>query len=493
MFPESPCREAGRTLGPKQALHSRYNPQGEAEKYLNSLDVPGGIRFFILIEPGEEYLVPLLYQKFPEARIIALHVQAPKTPTVAGETPVIRWSPEKGMPLQAFLEQEIPDTLAAAIRIIEWRPALAVYGEQYRRLLQETVDFLKRIDANMRTTRAFGRRWFRNFFKNLMLIQKVLVLDRAASVPVIITAAGPSLEEAVPRIKALRHQSPHWILAVSSSVRALRCRGILPDLVITTDGGGWACFHLYECLRSLDTQASPVLAASLSAALPSQCGGLTLLPISDGSLWQTLILQGLGIPFISLAQRGTVSASALDLARVLTRGRIYLAGMDLAHKDIRTHVRPYGFDRLWEQGASRLTPVYTQTFTRSRAILAGGSHAIYAAWFRQHLQTYPERLYSLGTNNPVFNTLKPGTPPHQAGRFPLARIREIPRQDNPVKQAGALLVKALASPPVGTKLSGELGSLLGLDEPQAHRVESLSTLILSLIEPYERARAGKDG
>jgi hypothetical protein len=487
MVPESPWGDTG--VGSKPALHSRYNPQGEAEKYLNALDVPQGIRFFILIEPGREYLIPLLHQKFPEVRIIALHVQAQKTPTVAEETPVLRWSPEGGIPLQTFLEQEIPDTLAAAIRIIEWRPALAVYGERYRWLLKETVDFIKRIDANMRTTRAFGRRWFRNFFKNLMLIQRVLVQDRAASVPVIITAAGPSLEEAVPLITALQRQSPHRILAVSSSVQALRWRGILPDLVITTDGGGWACFHLYECLRGMDTQASLVLAASLSAALPSQCRHLVLLPISDGSLWQTLILQGLGIPFISLTQRGTVSASALDLALILTQGTIYLAGMDLAHKDIRTHARPYGFDRLLEQGASRLNPVYTQGFTRSRGILSSGSHDIYAAWFRQHLQTYPERIYTLGANNPVFTILKPGIPPHQAGRHGVARTLKILWQDNPVKQGGALLVKALANPLTGARLYGELGSLLALDESEAHTVETLSALILSLIEPYARAKA----
>jgi hypothetical protein len=493
MVPESPCRDPGGNPGPKQALHSRYNPQGEAEKYLGSLDLSPGIRFFILIEPGEEYLIPLLHQQFPAVRIIALHIQAPKTPTVAQETPAARWSPEAGIPLQTFLEQEIPDTLAAAVRIIEWRPALAAYGEGYRWLLRETVDFIKRIDANMRTAQAFGRRWFRNFFKNLLLVQRVLVPDHAASIPVIITAAGPGLEEAAPLIQALQRQSPHQILAVSSSVQALRWRGILPDLVITTDGGGWACFHLYECLRGLDAQASLVLAASLSAALPSQCSRLVLLPISDGSLWQTLILQGLGIPFISLAQRGTVSASALDLALILTQGKIYLAGMDLAHQDIRTHARPYGFDRLLEEGASRLNPVYTQGFTRSRAILAGRSHDIYAAWFRQHLQTYPERLYTLGPHNPVFENLKPGTRSRQPGRPAVVRTREISWQDNPVKQGGALLVKALANPRIGAKLSRELSSLLAPGESEAHKVETLSALMLSLIEPYERARAGKDG
>ena len=159
--------------------------------------------------------------------------------------------------------------------------------------------------------------------------------------------------------------------------------------------------------------------------------------------------------------------------------------MDLAHQDIRTHARPYGFDRLLEEGASRLNPVYTQSFTRSRAILASGSHDIYAAWFRQHLQTYPERIYPLVAHNPVFKILKPGTSPHKPGGHAVVRTLEILRQDNPVTQGGALLVKALANPRTGAKLYGELVSLLVPDESDAYTVETLSALILSLIEPYE--------
>ncbi|MDR1031233.1 MAG: DUF115 domain-containing protein [Treponema sp.] len=470
-------------------LHSRYNPQKEAEKYLASLDLPLGIRFFILIEPGREYLIPLLYHKFPLAKIIALHLDAPSLPTAAEEILVQRWSPEQGIPLQTFLEQEIPDTLAAAIRIIEWRPALTAYREEYRRILAETVDFIKRIDANTRTTYAFGRRWFRNFFKNLRLIHRVLVQNTAAaSIPVIVSAAGPSLETAIPLIKDLQCQSPHLILAVSSSVQALRGRGMVPDVIIATDGGGWACFHLYECLRGIDPHAPLVLAASLSAALPSQCEGLVLLPISDGSLWQQQILQSLGLPCISLPQRGTVSASALDLALRLTQGKIYLTGMDLAHKDIRTHARPYSFDRLLEAKASRLNPGYTQQFTRSKAILDGGSHAIYAAWFNQHVRAYPERLFTLGSNNPVFNALNPRTLQEQAEQPLVLRVQTIPWQDDPVEQAAALLLKALAHPLIGARIQEELGSLLALEAPRETQcVETLSTQILKLIEPYRRA------
>jgi hypothetical protein len=57
----------------EQALHSRYNPRMEAEKYINALTFQENIHFFILIEPGMGYMVPVLRKNNPQARIIVLH------------------------------------------------------------------------------------------------------------------------------------------------------------------------------------------------------------------------------------------------------------------------------------------------------------------------------------------------------------------------------------------------------------------------------------
>jgi hypothetical protein len=193
-------------------------------------------------------------------------------------------------------------------------------------------------------------------------------------------------------------------MASSSSLAVLANENIKPNLVISTDGTNWAKIHLYELLR-LKHPTLP-LAAALTAALPSQCEDFSLILISDGSLWQTLILNELKIPYIALPQRGTVSASALDLAFALSDGKIFFSGIDLANKDIRSHARPYSLDRFMEEGAKRTNPVYSQTYKRSAMLKEGGSYGIYASWFKNQLNFYPKRLYSLGENNQVFSALK---------------------------------------------------------------------------------------
>ncbi|GHU98955.1 hypothetical protein FACS189483_07630 [Spirochaetia bacterium] len=492
-----------------RALHSRYNPAGEAEKYANTLHIGNAVEFFILVEPGLGYLIPVLHRRYPGITIIALHVSrflAEQQGKLNPEIP--RWFPGDGKTLQEFLEQEIPDCGAASIRIIEWRPALDIFGEAYRNVFAEAVEFIKRGDANTRTVRSFGRRWFRNFFRNIGRIERVLPYppSPAGDIPWIITGAGPSLEEAIPAIKKFREAEPHLILGVSSSVPALRAGGIEPDMVISTDGGSWALLHLYETLRT--ETPNFVLAASLGAALPSQCTAIPILPIADGSLWQELILENLHIPHAALPQRGTVTASALDLALKLTGGTITFTGVDLTERDIRTHAQPYSFDRLQEAGALRFSPRYAQAFERAAAMKASLSNSIYAQWFSRQLAAYPKRLRSLGNNNAVFDGLagegdtvgpiKPG--PGNSGIFGNATPFDAVQTINPagqVTRAVETLIHYLNGPEVSSRLCRELAPLLLTDtavessakgsaakpcvKPQA---EALIEAITALTAPY---------
>jgi hypothetical protein len=510
------------------ALHSRYNPQAEAERYLDALSIPPRVRCFILIEPGLGYMIPILSRRFPGARIIVFHVLsrsgAPSgTPegTLSG-TPdgenTVYWDPALGVPPEDFLGRELeelagggnrgdPGTGGGAcgpgfgpesIKIVEWRPSLDLYGESYVKLLAAAVAAVKRFDAERRTVSAFGRRWFRNFFKNLRLPRRFPLFRGLQEAPILVTGSGPSLEESLPLIKTLWERRSCFIIAASSSVMALFHRGIAPNLVLSTDGGGWALFHLYELFRDkgLDSPGGG-LAASLSAGLPSQCGGLPILGIADGSLWQSLILRGLALPHLVLPQRGTVTATALDLALALGRGKVIIAGMDLDTRDIRTHARPYGFDRLWREGASRFRGEYTQGFFRQTAAREGGSYRIYAEWFASRLASYGGRLCSLGNNNPLFAGLPPVGPedlPAGAVTTAAATIRPIqPNHAVPIRPGNTtgtpagrgLEILRAALEDAGTRqtIVKELAPLIFPGKPVPGKDEFRAELE-SLVRPY---------
>ncbi|MCL2805539.1 MAG: DUF115 domain-containing protein [Treponema sp.] len=380
-------------------LHSRYNPHAEAVRYIDSLNLNDSTECFILIEPGLGYIIPVLKEKFKNSKIIALHVPDAVLHCDAHEIPALL-----GHDITGFLEKEVPQTDIEKIRVIEWRPSLNYYRETYVNLLAKTVEFLKRMDAEHRTTSAFGKRWLRNFFNNLNNVKKI-VLYRQTNLPVIVTGAGPGLEQALPLIAKM--QDSCLIIAASSSILALSSYGITADIVIATDGGAWALRHIYPLYRHIarqyDFASQSIIAANLCAALPSQTKDTPFLLINDGSFWQSIIFNKLTFPSVIIPQKGTVSASALELAMQLSSGGIYLAGLDFSFSGIRTHVKPYAFDSLLFSSAIRFNPVYSGSFSRFRLLKEGGSMNIYAAWFKEHIEN---RVYSL-TDHAFF---KKGSP-----------------------------------------------------------------------------------
>ena len=400
-------------------------------------------------------MIPVLRKKFAKSKIIALHID--------------NSFPERDVPfsrgvesekVQMFLEKELMGIDAQAIRVIEWRPSMNRYGEEYLKLLKIVVDFIKREDAGKRTTAAFGKRWLRNFFRNLGIINS-LVLYKTTDIPVIVTGAGPSLETAIPAIKGFKERGV--IIAASSSIMALARDGVSADIVIATDGGGWAPRHIYPLFQG-ETRGQngehPLLAFDPRAAIPSQCETLPFLVLNDGSLWQNIILGALDIPSVIIGQRGTVTASAIELALLLSGGNIFLAGMDLAVRDIRTHARPYGFDFLSRDSASRFSPAYSKSFTRALMSREGGSMEIYASWFKSQIAVWPKRIFSLGENHEIFEKSIPAKEIKQKKKD-YFKVIDVNRKNASLKRAGFTALRAaMKDPKYAPALNLELAALL---------------------------------
>ncbi|MDR1307902.1 MAG: DUF115 domain-containing protein [Treponema sp.] len=448
------------------ALHSRYNPRLEAEKYAASLELEKSCRYFILMEPGLDYLGSVLRRRFPRAAVITLHCSAffadkKLRPLCGGEaedgSPGLSWNPLCGEGLESFLERTVAAD-ARTIRLVEWRPSVHAYGKAYLDLAGRTVECIRRINAGSVTVRNFGRRWLKNALRNLPLFLYPVKVRRGTGA-VVVCAAGPSLEESLDLIIRWRASSPPPpVIAVSSAVPALLHRGIAPDLVIATDGGGWALFHLYGSFRSDKNGAQFVLTAGLTAALPSQTERLRVLILSDGTLWQELLLGS--HPFLRLPQRGTVSASALDLALFLSTGNVYLAGLDLTHRDLRTHARPYTFETAMDRSSCRFKPFHSRAFEREGIIRSSGSQDIYAAWFRTYLDSFPKRIFTLGGGRDLGIPPCPGVPAmaETGGKPPV--FLPVPAAGTEPRRGVPVLLEALDNPRLGARLSKELGELL---------------------------------
>ncbi|GMO35634.1 MAG: hypothetical protein Ta2B_15710 [Termitinemataceae bacterium] len=398
-------------------LHSRFDPQKESERYIESLNLPNNILYVILIECGLCYVIPAIRKILPHVKIISLHLSdyiyknvQHKADASTNCKPVDTENPQNFTQCADFLEKETEDTEAAKIKIIEWRAALDIYGKDYLGLLSAVVGFVKRLDANKRTTDCFSARWKKNIERNKHIISKLPHIARQ-NADCIIAAAGPSLENNFSAIQKMIVESRANIcekskrqvklISVSSAALALLSRGMVPDIIVTSDGGQWAKHHLNECMRF--DLSKTIIAATLNSALPSQYANIDVLPIGDGSREQEDVLHSMSARCLHIPQRGTVSVTAIDLAFILFTGNVYLCGIDLGDDDIKSHTRPYSFDFILENSSNRLQVLYGAHFKRSYMIKRGNSNTIYADWFKQNLGKYKNRLFALGKLNEVFD------------------------------------------------------------------------------------------
>ncbi len=270
-------------------------------------------------------------------------------------------------PKAVFLVDAEPDALAMVLRRYERRaPERAVlnasvlhHREYFDRVdaVMEAAVSRARINAN--TLKRFGRLWVRNLIRNVAVLERSPgvreLTDRFAGLPVLLCAAGPSLDLALPRIKELAERL--LIVAVDTAVPALMQHGIEPDFAVVVDPQYWNTRHLDR----LAPQSTILISeASAHPRVFEVLDNPTYLCSSIFPLG-SLLEETVGEKG-KLGTGGSVSTTAWDFARVLGADPIYCIGLDLGFPQRRTHVHGSFFEERSHILAHRPRPAEQHSF-----------------------------------------------------------------------------------------------------------------------------------
>jgi len=144
---------------------------------------------------------------------------------------------------------------------------------------------------------------------------------------------------------------------------------------------------------------------------------------------------------------------------LLTSGNIYLAGLDFSVNDIRTHARPYSFDYLFYSRANRFIPIYSESYTRSKLLHEGGSMNIYESWFKEQLNKWTKRIFSIGGNK-IFEHGVPSLRGGLKNTDEFFNAVSYENSNNFYKNGIQILLNALKRHEYAQNLKQELNSLL---------------------------------
>jgi hypothetical protein len=344
-------------------LHSRYDPNLEAEKLIAQQNFAHKSVLF-LINPGLGYLNQVAIRFFPHLHIYQLYSSFPAWSEHL--LAPVAWSPASTDNLEEFVTAAISPYAPEDIAVLSWAPGCNADPGASTALVKKLSDILLRQHSDINTGRYFFKPWLRNCVRNC-LFRSCSPLPSTVTVPVLIAASGPSLQQ---YYSLLQQYAPYClVIALPSSIRALDAAAIPYDYVIQTDGGFWAKAHYPAHKSGIRT------IGALRAALPQSNVDLSSYhPFAvshvEQFIWTLLFKQPL--PF--LPDSPTVASQALDLAMMLSSGPCIVFGLDLANKDQQAHIRPHSFDYFDTIQASRLSPFasnhYLSSFAQSTQVLA---------------------------------------------------------------------------------------------------------------------------
>ena len=336
-------------------FHSRFDPEAEGRRL--SEEAPGG--FLVAFGLGGAYhLIPLLERTTLTGLLIVekdasllrgILERIDMTRLLSDSRVLILVDPEPGELNRFILERYIP-VLYGNLGSITLRSRWDADPEWFTERSEALRGLPEALGRDYTVQSRFGRRWFVHTMANLPRTEKV----NAMLPPIrrlLITAAGPSLQDQLPRIRKLQADGAS-LLATDTSLPFLASAGIAPNMVLSIDCQVVSYHHFLKGLPEktiliLDLASPPILTRRTDRILFFSSAH----PFS-------LYLNRLYRPFPILdLSGGNVTHAAVSLAQATGAGEVHLFGADFSYPGGRPYARG----------------TYLYPYFQSRSLRIGGS------------------------------------------------------------------------------------------------------------------------
>lgn len=356
--PSVRCRVEGRWI----ALHSRHDPAGEAERWLAEAGVADDARTAFVLGAGLGYVVDAWLGRSAAHRAIVLEPIADAARLMLARRD---WTDAIASGrLRLLVGPSYTGAATAWKLVVIGRPPAIVAHPVLARVWAEGAATARSVadrilfdaHANHTARGQLGATYLLNTLANIGAIARegdVAALDGLfAGRPAVIASAGPSLDQALPDLKALADRA--IVIAVDTALRPLLTAGIVPHLVLAVDPTAENAAHLNELPDCGDVTL--VAEASVDPSAMAGFRGRTILfRVGDHQPWPWLGAAGFDLG--TLAVWGSVATAAVDVARRLGCDPLVFCGQDLAFAGERAYCLGTTWDWEWSLGSMGDDPI----------------------------------------------------------------------------------------------------------------------------------------
>jgi len=380
-------------------LHSKFNPEKEAERFIGQIE-NFNFDLFVILGFGFAYHVEELLKKIGKNSIIL----------IIEKEACIFYEAIKNRDLSNFLsnnktiilldptEEKIAQFMkgksSKKVTFINHRGSFQLNSSYYKNITAKMKSYISTKEVNIATLAKFEKLWSSNISKNIISIIKTpgvnIFYDKFNSIPAIVVAAGPSLNKSISFIK--QNSSKSIIIAVDTSLKILLKNNIVPHFTISVDPQIINARY-FEGLKEIDTilVTDPTVHPSLFRFFKGQkvFTGVAF----EIMKWIEKITGEKG----EITHGGSVSTNAYDFAKRLGCNKIIMVGQDLAfteglahakgsYLDEQLHNKTFKFKTIETFNRGQLTalPKIMIRGIKSKLVHTNQKMIIFLNWFEKH-------------------------------------------------------------------------------------------------------------
>lgn len=341
-----------------KTIESRYNPEREADSQL--LQFEEGIDFFLIIGIGSGILIKKIFDKFTNAKILALeNSQAdieflkniPLVKELSSSDRIIFCSKEN---LTKTLCQNYLPAIHGNLKLYENRVWINENKETFEKIKNQIKLSLEKISADFSVQAHFGKIWQSNIMKNLKLAAKLKcsIKRETEKNKAAVIAAGPSFDKSIEKLK----KDNYFIIATDTAFSSLLKNGIIADAVISLDGQAVSYNHyMHKMTEDLkNTVFYFDLSSNFCAAKKISDNNMKLCYFTSGHPLSQFAGEYTNHSILSLySGSGTVTITALDLAVKYGFSQIDIFGADFSYSRGKAYTKGTYLERLYSISSER--------------------------------------------------------------------------------------------------------------------------------------------
>jgi hypothetical protein len=356
--PEAWTARIALPTGERVALHSARNPLAEAQLQLSAVDANAASpAVVVLVGAGLGFVTEAAHRRWPTARIVVLEPSSELARHARARTPDLYTSGTVQLLAGPDYEGTRPlwqllDTRDGSEPPIVVHPVIARVAPRASALAEACARrAILAAQMNERAREENAGRYLLHTLKNLPFIVRgadpAALRGRFAGVPVIVVAAGPSLDRQLPALRRLATRA--LVIAADTAWRPLATAGIDPHIVVAVDPTDMNGRHLLR----VPARRRPWLLAEPSVdprVPPVFAGRFAPFRVANHHPWPWLGTLGIERPLVRVW--GSVVTAACDLALTFGANPMLFVATDLAFTNDRPYCRGTTFEEEWARPAA---------------------------------------------------------------------------------------------------------------------------------------------